>query len=117
MINQLFRLATFLEKNKFFQSLTEQIVVDENREIEIIPSLGNFVILLGDANNLEEKFNKLDEFYHKVFGNVKDYKQLDLRFDKLIYAQQRNYIPPKIILPPTEIISDSTAVKKRFNNN
>ena len=52
MINQLFKLAKFLQQNKFFQSLTEQIIVNDNREIEIIPSLGNFKIILGDATNL-----------------------------------------------------------------
>lgn len=116
MINRLFRLAQFLQKNKFFESLTEQIIVDDNREIEIIPSLGNFTILLGDATNLQEKFNKLDAFYHYGIGNGKNYKQIDLRFLNQIYAQQRNFKPGKIKTQTTKTDTTLNNIKPNDRN-
>ena len=46
---------------------------------------------LGDATNLNEKFNKLSAFYHSGFGNGKDYKQ----FFPLEYLQNKVEAPLK----------------------
>ncbi|PIP53984.1 MAG: hypothetical protein COX07_07790 [Bacteroidetes bacterium CG23_combo_of_CG06-09_8_20_14_all_32_9] len=60
--DDLFILAKFIKSNDFYNSLTEQIYINENNEIELIPKIGRFTILLGDIDNLEEKFANLKAF-------------------------------------------------------
>ncbi|NLJ06654.1 MAG: hypothetical protein GX437_03175 [Sphingobacteriales bacterium] len=83
---KLFELATFISNDKFLSSLTGQIYVDFNKEITIIPRIGNFEILLGKIENLDKKFRKLKIFYEKIIPaeGWKNYKKVDLRFEKQI---------------------------------
>ncbi len=62
IIDDLFRLAKFIQGNEFYKSLIEQIFVNENNEIELVPKVGNFTILLGDINDMEEKLANLTSF-------------------------------------------------------
>jgi cell division protein FtsQ len=81
-----FELATFISNDKFLFSLTGQIYVDFNKEITIIPRIGNFEILLGKIENLVRKFRKQKIFYEKIIPaeGWKNYKKVDLRFEKQI---------------------------------
>jgi cell division protein FtsQ len=62
-LSSLFRIAIYISNDPFFRAQIEQIYVDERGEIELIPAVGNHVILFGRADDLEEKFTKLFAFY------------------------------------------------------
>lgn len=62
MIN-LFRLATFVTKDRFLRAQIDQIDVDKLGEFTLIPKVGNHIILLGNAEDLEDKFDRLLAFY------------------------------------------------------
>ena len=62
MIN-LYKLSTYITEDKFLKSQIEQIYVDPNGEFELIPRIGNHIILVGGAENLEDKFERLFVFY------------------------------------------------------
>lgn len=57
--DDLFILAKYIKSDKFFDAFIEQIFVDDNNEIELVPKIGTFTILLGDVQNIEEKFTNL----------------------------------------------------------
>ncbi len=59
MLSQVFLLAEHLKRDSSWDAMFEQIYVDENGEIELIPRLGNNYILLGNIANLDEKLNLL----------------------------------------------------------
>lgn len=62
MVN-LYKLATFIMKDKFLRAQIDQIDVDKFGEFELIPKVGKHIIILGDAENLEDKFERLFAFY------------------------------------------------------
>ena len=64
MIN-LYELGLFIMKDRFLKMLIEEIYVDRNGEFELIPKLGNQIILFGSAENMEDKFERLLVFYKK----------------------------------------------------
>lgn len=63
IITQIFELAQFVTNDQFWNAQIEQIYINEQSEIELIPRVGNHRILLGDAIGLDQKFNKLMIFY------------------------------------------------------
>jgi cell division protein FtsQ len=63
-----FAVETQLQKNTLWQSLIGQIHVNEKNEIELVPRLGNAIVLLGSPENFEQKMKKLDVFYAEVIG-------------------------------------------------
>jgi cell division protein FtsQ len=62
MVN-LYKLATYIMKDKFLRAQIEQIDVDKLGEFELIPRVGNHVIIFGSADNIEDKFERLFAFY------------------------------------------------------
>lgn len=76
-------LASFIHKDNFWNKQIEQIYVEDEQEIELIPRIGNHTIILGDANNIEQKFHKLQLFYKNGLPRVgwNKYKSINLSFD------------------------------------
>lgn len=62
MIN-LYKVATFIMKDKFLRAQIEQIDVDRQGEFELVPRVGKHIIIFGTAENLEDKFERLFAFY------------------------------------------------------
>jgi cell division protein FtsQ len=62
MIN-LYKLATYIIKDKFLRAQFEQIYVDKQGEFELIPRVGNHVVLFGKSYDIEDKFERLCAFY------------------------------------------------------
>lgn len=69
-LSSLFRMAIFISNNPFFRSQISQIFVNEKSEIELIPAVGNHVILFGKAEDIGEKFSKLFVFYKHGLNQV-----------------------------------------------
>lgn len=63
VMNNLYKLSAFITKDKFLKAQIEQIYVDPNGEFELIPRVGTHIILMGRADNLEDKFERLFVFY------------------------------------------------------
>ena len=49
----------------FLASQIIQLYLNQNKEFELIPRVGNHVILFGDLDGMESKFEKLMLFYQK----------------------------------------------------
>ncbi len=86
----LFQIALYLENNDFFRALTGQLHVEKNGDIVLVTkSEERHDIILGDAQNLESKFDNLYQFYTKVLS-VKGwdrYKTINLKFKNQIVAK------------------------------
>ncbi len=82
IIDDLYLLAKYINESEFWKAQIAQIYINADREIELIPVFGNHRILLGDATNLRDKFNKLLVFYieglNKTGWNV--YTKINLKY-------------------------------------
>ena len=64
-----------------------QLHINENKEIELIPRVGNHIILLGSDEGLEAKFEKLMLFYQKGVQQIgwNQYSTINLKYkDQLV---------------------------------
>lgn len=64
-ITSIIEMVKFIRKDSFLNALIEQIYINKDKEIELIPKLGKQYILLGKAEQFEEKLNKLQLFYEQ----------------------------------------------------
>ena len=65
LLSDLFKLAQFVNRNPFFKAQIEQIYVNKDGEFELIPKVGDHIVLLGNVENLEDKFQRLFVFYQR----------------------------------------------------
>ncbi len=89
--NQLFSLLSYVDNDAFLKALTAQIFVRADNELVLVPEIGDHLILIGDANNLEDKFARLKAFYREGLNRLgwNAYKSIDLRFKNQVIATKK----------------------------
>lgn len=88
----LFDFITFLERNTFWDSQIEQIYVRADKKIELVPRVGNSIILLGTLNDYPQKLEKLKKLYVNGFNKIgwNNYKTIDLQYKGQIVCTRAN---------------------------
>ncbi|MEX2597151.1 MAG: hypothetical protein WEC59_09515, partial [Salibacteraceae bacterium] len=59
ILANIFKVASFTAKDDFWNAQFNQVFINEKKEIELIPRVGDHQIQIGKADDLEEKLNKL----------------------------------------------------------
>jgi cell division protein FtsQ len=66
----LFKIATYVDKDTFWKAQIEQIFVTAEGEFTLIPNVGGQIIDFGDASGIEDKFSRLMLFYREAINRV-----------------------------------------------
>jgi cell division protein FtsQ len=84
-------LANYISSDSLWKSQIIQIYFKKNKEIELIPRVGNHRIVLGDITNYEDKFRKLFLFYQRGVNQVgwNNYKEINLKFKNQIVCVKK----------------------------
>ncbi len=79
---EIFDFVRFLKKNKFWDNQIVQIHINDKKEIELVPRVGDHTIKLGKLTRYKSKLDKLETFYKKGLGQIgwKKYRVIDIRF-------------------------------------
>lgn len=88
---ELLKIANFLRDSEFWNEQTEQVYFTPKNEIVLVPRVGNHIIELGKADNLENKLEKLKEFYEKGLNKIgwNKYSKINIEFDNKIIGTKR----------------------------
>lgn len=92
LLNEVKILSEYIGSHPFWMAQIDQIDITAALQFEMIPKLGNQLIRFGDADNYEEKFNKLLAFYKQVQTRIgwNKYSVLDIRFKNQVVGVNRN---------------------------
>lgn len=85
-------LACFIENDAFWKAQIGQIYINLQQEIEMVPTVGDHVILFGRISNIEEKFKNLKYLYTKGFKVTgwNKFVTINLKFGNQIPCEKRN---------------------------
>jgi len=61
--NKILELGVQIHNDQFLSALVEQIYVENNGKLILVPKVGNQKIEFGNANNIDEKLEKIRIFY------------------------------------------------------
>ncbi len=88
---ELIKLANFISASEFWNAQVEQIDIDGQGQFELVPLIGNNIIRLGNGEELESKFHRLDLFYQQVLSKTgfEKYAAIDVRFKGQIIGQKK----------------------------
>jgi cell division protein FtsQ len=75
-------LTEFLKENEFWNTMIQQVYVTDKQEFILVPLVGSHKIMFGDIDNMEDKFHKLDIFYHQglAYKGWQEYDAVDVRY-------------------------------------
>jgi cell division protein FtsQ len=91
ILKNIYQLVDYINRDNFWSAQIDQIYVDDDDEIDLIPRLGNNVVHLGTTENFEGKFRNLEAFYKKVLPEVgwNKYELINLEFKDQIVCRKR----------------------------
>jgi cell division protein FtsQ len=90
---KLFDFVTFLEENPFWNAQIEQIHVRDDLKIELVPRIGEAIVILGTLDGFEAKLEKLHKLYVYGFNEFgwNRYKTIDLQFKDQVVCTKAGY--------------------------
>jgi len=93
MLDDIYVLTNFISKNEFWKAQVEHIRISAQKEFEIIPRVGNHLITIGDATNLEEKFRKLMAFYANTIHtrDLNAFSSINVEYEGQVVCVKRPY--------------------------
>ncbi len=90
-IVDVYKLADFIASDKKSAALFDQIYMNQDGELEVIPKLGGYTVVLGNAENLEKKIENLYALYDKAFANIgwNNYSKINLKYENQIICTKK----------------------------
>ena len=90
-IDDVFHVANFIYHHDFWNAQIEQIYINLNGDIELIPRVGSQNIVLGSTEDLEKKMNKLLLFYNEGLNKTgwNKYKTINLKYEGQIVCTKK----------------------------
>jgi cell division protein FtsQ len=87
--------AKTIQKDSFFMAQVAQVNIEPNGTFQMVPTLGDHLVLLGTVDQLEDKLNRLFTFYKKVWlvSGVNAYQYIDCRFNHQVVALKKGLQP------------------------
>ena len=89
----LYKLILFVRKDEFLNALVDQVYVEADGQMEVIPKIAGQTIRFGLVDdNLAEKFDRLKIFYNEGLRKVgwDKYKTIDLRYKDQVVCERRD---------------------------
>ena len=95
LLNDILHFTQAVAADSFFMAQTAQVNIASNGDFELVPSVGDHLVLIGSVENIEDKLNRLYTFYKKVWvqSGLNDYQVIDCRFDNQIVALKKGMQP------------------------
>lgn len=92
ILKDVYYLVKYIENDDFWSAQIDQIYIDDESEIDLIPRVGNQLIHLGTTENLKGKLRNLSEFYDDVLPAVgwNKYSVINLEYKDQIVCKRRD---------------------------
>lgn len=88
---ELLNVVRAIDASDFWKAQVEQINVTKDRQIELVPRVGDHLLVLGTADKVEEKLDRLMNFYEKGLDNVgwNKYRSISVAYDNQVVCKKR----------------------------
>lgn len=110
LMQQVKKIATFITADSFWMAQTAQVDISDEGKFILIPVLGDQQIILGNADNLDEKFRALMSFYQQAWKTLgfEKYSTISVEFSGQVVATRRG---------ARNTIADTSMALKLFGNS
>ncbi len=90
-LKSILKVSSYVCESMLWNSQITQLYINTNKDIELVPRVGNHIINLGNADNLEEKFENLKLFYSQAVKQTgwRKYKEINLKYKNQIVCVKR----------------------------
>ncbi len=108
VIDDIYEVANYIKNDSLLNSLIIQAYINNDREMELYPAIGNQKIIFGDDNDIAEKFEKLKTFYTQGLNSVNGwnkYSIINLKYKNQVVCIKKfsDEKKPKLVVLPVVV--------------
>ena len=80
-----------INRSEFWKAQVVQINVNKDRQIELVPRVGDHLLILGTSHDLERKLERLENFYRNGLDNVgwNKYRSISVAYENQVVCKKR----------------------------
>jgi hypothetical protein len=95
LLKEVLTFSQIIQQDSFFNAQIAQININPSGQFELVPSIGDQIVLIGSTSHLKDKLNRLYTFYKKVLvpSGINAYQYIDCRFDNQVVALKKGLQP------------------------
>lgn len=84
-------ISLAIQKDSFCMAMIDQVDINENNVFEMVPKIGNQLIVFGDAQHVEAKLDKMKIFYKQVMVKTgwNYYSVIDVSYNNQVLARRK----------------------------
>ena len=88
---ELLEVVRAIDRSEFWKAQVEQINVTSDKQIELVPRVGDHLLILGTADKVEDKLERLMNFYEKGLDNVgwNKYRSISVAYENQVVCKKR----------------------------
>lgn len=116
LLDDLYETALFIKQDTLWDAQIEQIFVNNRKEIELIPRVGNQRIILGSAESLSIKMGNLLAFYKQAMPQAgwDTYKSINVKYINQVVCE-RNFVDSTARKKKVEVVDSSMVLKRNVD--
>ena len=99
VIDDIYEVANYIKNDSLLNSLIIQMYINNDREIELYPAIGNQRIIFGNDDDIADKFEKLKIFYTQGLNSVdgwNKYSIINLKYKNQVVCIKKDYQEKKV---------------------
>jgi cell division protein FtsQ len=98
LLNDVVKIGRYILADSFWMAQTAQIAIMPDAGFEMIPVVGDHTVLLGNADDIPGKFDRLYTFYKKAWlqNGINTYETLDLKYNNQVVATRKGTAKARI---------------------
>jgi cell division protein FtsQ len=91
LLHDVVKLGQYVLADSFWMAQTAQLAITPQARFEMVPILGDQLVVLGDATQLDAKFRRLYTFYKKAWlqNGINTYEKLDVQYNNQVLAVRK----------------------------
>jgi cell division protein FtsQ len=88
---ELLKMTDFVNKDEFWRAQIEQVFIQENGELLLVPQVGDYVIEFGTPDDYQSKFRNLKAVYQQGFKNLgwNRYKTISVKYRNQVVCTKK----------------------------
>lgn len=85
------QVSLFIAKDTFWTAQIAQVDITPLRTFEMVPTVGNHIIIFGNGENVDAKFDRLMIFYKNILPKVglNKYESVNVQYEKQVIGMRR----------------------------
>ncbi|MBA3972491.1 MAG: hypothetical protein H0X46_10205, partial [Bacteroidetes bacterium] len=92
LLDEIYAMANYINADKFWSAQIQQIYINKDRDMELVPLAGDHKIVFGDTTFMDTKFKKLLTFYQQGLNTTgwwDKYSIINLKFKNQIVCTKK----------------------------